>query len=122
MSDHWPYMEDNEPATEADRVRWLGLSFRSKSHRHHFRASILLVCAVLGMAIVLPAVAAPFAMPCVMAHGSIMLTALEQTRWGRVNGKRFSRDCIWFNGLMAIVYAVITVVAFHLAHGMRLPH
>ena len=108
----WLYGGGDEPATVQDRVLWFGVAFRSSKHLSHFRNSMLLFCSIVVVAWLLPAMILSVAVPCGLAHATIAIVAVRETRWGRINGKRFSRDCIWFNALLVMAYVGIATYGF----------
>jgi hypothetical protein len=48
-------------------------------------------------------------------HGFTAVSAVFVTKLGTVNGPVYSVDCIWFNGLMVLVYLIVWRIARRLA-------
>ncbi|HXV27136.1 MAG TPA: hypothetical protein VD862_03905 [Candidatus Paceibacterota bacterium] len=98
---------DNRIATPEDEVVVLGYRFRSGGHVVWLCLSMLLLaCVVVDRS--LPPDAVHFTIPMIIGfHGSTAITAVFATNFGRVNGTMYSRDCIWFNALMAGIDAAI---------------
>jgi hypothetical protein len=102
-----------------DPVTILGIAFRSGHHYWHFKVST----AVLGLTLFL-AVLSHFekrrgnnsfpltgiALCWGSMYAFLSMEAYRVTQGGTINGPMWSRDCIWFNGLLAIVYLGIAII------------
>lgn len=101
---------------KTDKVRFLGITFRSELHCAWFIDStsflaVLLVCAVAVLASATPKISSVLVVLlgiiAVFYHVSFAVAAVIYTKRGKMNGHIFSRDCIWFNALMAGVYIAL---------------
>ncbi len=90
-------------------MRILSLKFRSYHHEEWFRTSTLLFVAAI-VAIYDGALIVPYTLLCL--HALVLICALHALNFGRiVQDETFSRDCIWYNGGVCIVYGAL--IAFH---------
>lgn len=89
--------------------KFLGITFRSANHMYWFRLNIIM----LGACIIISAILVflkvwSLAIPILIAFGTTSaltaITAIIVTRFGKENGPYYSKDCIWFNGLLAGIY------------------
>lgn len=103
---------------ETGQVKFLGITFRSKSHCTHFVGSMhFFAVYVATVALSLFEPQAPQGAVTVLffvffaIHLLIFMVALWQTDYGRKNGPVYSKDCIWFNAAMAGIYIVFTITA-----------
>lgn len=101
---------------KTERVRFIGITFRSESHCAWFVASMFFFAvfvAIIALFLFVPQMPkGAVIIPCSMLFGFHLPTAavaLWQTDYGRKNGPVYSKDCVWFNAAMAGIYIVFTV-------------
>ena len=90
-------------------LAFLGIRFRSEHHLRHFLFSMVALGTSAFVFLFFVSVEQYFQLVfflCVLivCYLSVALKAAEQTGWGMLNGKMWSVDCIWFNGLMALIF------------------
>jgi hypothetical protein len=98
---------DDRIATEEDRVVFLGHPFRSAGHLGWFIVSMAAMASVIACRLIWPGAMTLWEEMVIDTHGGTACVALFTTRFGRRNGVLYSRDCIWFNFLMAALNALI---------------
>ena len=100
-------------------IWFLGVMFRSKYHFRHFIVSVVALGISLVAFFVLGGGEEYFTLVFIYSvfglfFFSLFLQATIETEWGDKNGEVWSKDCIWFNGLMAFIFFLEIVGA--LAH------
>lgn len=103
-----------------NRFVYWGIQFSSKSHQDCFKLSklgfilsLLLIIASFILNLILPenlkslsSLITICALPIgpLFVHFGIALMAINETKMETINGEIWSKDCIWFNFLMAAIY------------------
>ncbi len=98
-----------------EATEFLGITFRSPQHMHWFVMSMGYLVIVLSCVGIRSFLSGSFDKGGLLRWGIVYhlftsLSAVVITKFGTINGPVYSRDCIWFNALMAALYAVIWYV------------
>jgi uncharacterized membrane protein YvlD (DUF360 family) len=111
-----------------ESLEFWGVSFRSVMHMQWFQASVCvsMVCMLL---LLLPLILKEDYNPIYniipvgffsSMHFTVFLSAVVLTKGGAVNGNIFSVDCIWFNALMAFIYAIVCLIIWQVTRKSKL--
>ena len=100
-------------------IWFLRVMFRSKYHFRHFIVSVVALGISLVAFFVLGGGEEYFTLVFIYSvfglfFFSLFLQATIEAEWGDRNGEVWSKDCIWFNGLMAFIFFL--EIAGALAH------
>ncbi len=106
---------------------FIGITFRSAEHAMWFKftTSVMLLSVIFAVyrfrkkAYNAPAVLW-FWLAC--SEFGFSTNAVHRTNFGEIDGPIWSSDCIWYNGLLAIVYLALALLASGLkARGAKTP-
>lgn len=89
-----------------EAVEFLGISFRSEQHLGWFVFSMLIFFISTATVFISRVNDGRFKLFLVLFlyHCLVSFIAIIITNFGAINSKSVSVDCIWFNGLMAVLY------------------
>lgn len=88
----------------------MGIKFRRESHFRYFVFSLMFLASCAFMS-----VNYNDRIWLIAARGFFsvnVVAAIFATRFGKINTELYSRDCIWWNGLLAIVLIIIDICIF----------
>lgn len=106
-------------------VQFLGIEFRSVEHLFWFKlssATFLAYFVFFAARLIIKKFRKNFIFSVYVSivsvlfcicHFEVSIKAYSFTKGGQINGNLFSADCIWFNGLLAIVYGLFCVLALN---------
>lgn len=92
-----------------EAVEFLGITFRSSYHMQWFVMTMIIFGAswvLFGICLVCKCYGAPVIIWGILGIMSLSASmgAITKTKWGTVNGPVYSVDCIWYNGLLMVIY------------------
>jgi len=97
-----------------ERLKMYGISFRSVQHFEWFTTTLQFFAASIFISVIsaslMPTVAQVLWGALLILHFVIAVAAVFVTKFGKVNGPTTSVDCVWFNGVVAAVYAGLIVL------------
>lgn len=92
-------------------IRFLGIRFRNNGHRTHFLTSVCATCISILSAVVTNST---YALGwCFVIYGLLCLTAIRKTKFGKKEDRDFSKDCIWWNGLISLINLAALILFYY---------